>query len=138
MVCKLESLLERTQRQPVVQIGDLGRRFALATTDHKQVGQRRDFQLIGAEAGDRQADPVTVVGGLLDVVRRIVAPAHALQRVLDQDGHVVGADERSIERGKVVSSSHVHLLKREQVERAAPGPLGSLTWTRKGVQRARI
>ena len=79
--------------------------LGLATLDGEQVLLDLDGQLVGAEAGDGDLDPVGVIARALDVVGRIAAGGVG-RGGFQQAGQTVEADDGAVERGKV-ESTHV-------------------------------
>jgi hypothetical protein len=118
IVGQFEFALEVAGRDAPVQEGarSLQLVLGLAAGDDKEVWLRRDFKLVGREAGGGQGDPVAVVAGLFHVVGRIAAVFLTPHRAVDEVRYAVDTDHRPIEGRKVIGRSHFHLLRTSKLD----------------------
>ncbi len=111
MVGELEAALEVAARDATVEILLLFLAFARGglAGDQQLVFLLGQVQLGFGEARDRHHDPVGIIAGLLDVVRRVAIGAGLAGHRVEQVEDPVEADGGTIERG-IVDGTHLIIL----------------------------
>ena len=116
MIRELERLLERPAPDAAVQHLTLRLRATGALAlDGEDIALRGQGKLVAAEPGDGQDDPVGVLAGPLDVIRREpIVGLPDLGRGLQEVEHVVEAHGRAKQRSKIEVLAHHHILQQKQ------------------------
>ena len=106
MVGELEAALEGAGGNALIKHFGLVSRFAggFIAANGERAFLHFDIEFLIGEARDRDRNPVGVVAGALDIVRR-VGRRRAVERVVEQRKHTVEADRGAV-KGSEVETTH--------------------------------